>query len=270
MLFYHRRILENNHDIALCYFKKASKANAYAQAQLGYMYLNGIGVDQDHEEAARWHGMVENNYIGHSRYCRSRIYHYDQGGMQDFSKALKLYQEELRVTEYVFDHDYNYYYLKSAGCCGALRGIGLLYEYGDGTTQDFKKALKYYETSASHKNIAAYYNIGLLYYYGEGVDQNHKTALFWFTKVAVADIDPQQLHVFVEENGDDAEGVTGSSKRTYSLQYESRIYGEAHYYIGVMYNNGFFVDQDEEGAQNYFKMAHVHGVERAKNYYHNK
>jgi TPR repeat protein len=52
--------------------------------------------------------------------------------------------------------------------------------------------------------------------------------------------------------------------RTYSLQPESRIYGEVHYYIGVMYNNGFFVNQDEEGAQNYFKIAHIHGVERAK------
>jgi TPR repeat protein len=32
-----------------------------------------------------------------------------------------------------------------------------------------------------------------------------------------------------------------------------------------MYNNGFFVDQDEERARNYFKMAYIHGVERAKN-----
>jgi TPR repeat protein len=255
MLFYHRRRLENNYDIALRYFKKASKANAYAQAQLGYMYLNGIGVDQDHEEAARWHGMAENNYIGHSKYCRSKIYHYDQGGMQDFSKALKLYQEELEAIDFKN---------KLPNNSGALRGIGLLYEYGDGATQDFKKALKYYGNSASHKNIAAYYNIGLLYYYGKGVDLNHKAALFWFTKVTGANIDPQQLHVFVEDNGNDAKGVTGFLMRTYSLQPESRIYGEAHYYIGVMYNNGLFVDQDEEGAQNYFKMAHVHGVERAK------
>jgi TPR repeat protein len=75
ILFYHRKGLKNNYDIALLYLKKASKANAYAQAQLGYMYLNGIGVDQNHDEAVRWHNVVENNYIGDSRYCRSKIYH---------------------------------------------------------------------------------------------------------------------------------------------------------------------------------------------------
>jgi TPR repeat protein len=278
MLFYHRKRLENNYDIALRYFKKASKADAYAQAQLGYMYLNGIGVDQDHEEAARWHGMVENNYIGDSRYCRSKIHHYDQNGMQNFSKALKLYQEELRFMEYDYgddydydfanDSDYNwdygYRYLKSAGCCGAMRGIGLLYEYGDGVTQDSKKALKYYGRSASDKNTAAYYDIGLLYYYGKGVDQNYKEAFIYFTKLANSIPDPKKLHVFIEENNDDAKDMTGSSKRAYSLLPEGRIYGEAHYYIGLMYNNGFFVDQDEERARNYFKMAYIHGVERAK------
>jgi TPR repeat protein len=157
MLFYHRKTLENNYDIALRYFKKASKANAYAQAQLGYMYLNSIGVDQDHDEAVRWHSIVENSYIGDSRYCRSKIYHCDQNGMQDFSKAFKLYQEEsgyiedvTHILKYTVNHD-------------DLRGVGLLYEYSDGVTQDFKKALKYYGRSASHENIAAYYNIGLLY-----------------------------------------------------------------------------------------------------------
>jgi TPR repeat protein len=256
MLFYHRKKLENNYDIALRYFKKASKANAYAQAQLGYMYLNSIGVEQDHGEAVRWHSIVENSYIGDSRYCRSKIYHCDQNGMQDFSKALKLYQEELEYFD--FDNE-----LPSNS--DALQGIGLLYEYGDGVNQDFKKALEYYGRSASYKHMAAYYSIGLLNYYGKGVDRNYKEALLWFRKVTNSTLDRENLHVSIDENGDDAEDVTGSSKRTYSLQPESRIYGEAHYYIGLMHNSGFFVDQDKEVAQNYFKMAHIHGVERANN-----
>jgi TPR repeat protein len=44
MLFYHKIGLENSYDIALRYLKRASKANAYAQAQLEYVYLNGIGA----------------------------------------------------------------------------------------------------------------------------------------------------------------------------------------------------------------------------------
>jgi TPR repeat protein len=176
--------------------------------------------------------------------------------MQDFSKALKLYQEELEYFD--FDNE-----LPSNS--DALQGIGLLYEYGDGVNQDFKKALEYYGRSASYKHMAAYYSIGLLNYYGKGVDRNYKEALLWFRKVTNSTLDREKLHVSIDENGDDAEDVTGSSKRTYSLQPESRIYGEAHYYIGLMHNSGFFVDQDKEVAQNYFKMAHIHGVERANN-----
>jgi TPR repeat protein len=259
MIFYNRTDLENSYYIALLYLNRASKANAYAQAQLGYMYLNGIGVDQNHEEAARWHGIVDNNYIGESRFCRSKIYHYDQDGMQDFSRAFNLYQEELEF--FTTDNGLDRYPDKYS----TLRGIGLLFEYGDGMTQDFKKALQYYGRSASDKNATAYYDIGLLYYYGKGVDQNYKEAFTCFTKITNSVPDPKKLHVFIQENNDDAKDMTGSSKRTYSLLPEDRIYGEAHYYIGLMYNNGFFVDQDEERAQNYFKMAHIHGVERAKN-----
>jgi TPR repeat protein len=208
MLFYHKIGFENNCDIALRYLKRASKANAYAQAQLGYMFLNGIGVKQSNEEADRWHVIVENNYSGDSRYYRSTIYHYDQGGMQDFSKAFKFYQEELEVINL---------YDKLPSNSDALRGIGLLYEYGDGATQDFKKALKYYGRSASHDNMAAYYNIGLLNYYEKGVDQNYKEALIRFTKVASSISDPKELHVFIEENSDGTKDVSGPSKRTYSL-----------------------------------------------------
>jgi TPR repeat protein len=255
MIFYHRTELEKNYDIALPYLKIASEQNAYAQAQLEYMYLNGIGVDQNHKEAARWHGIVKNNNINDSRYCRSKIYHYNQGGMQDFSKALKSYQEDLKYFED------SYWYTLFLCQSGSLRGIGLLYEYGDGVTQDFRKALKYYGRSVPDDSIAVYYNIGLLYYYGKGVDQNYKEALNCFTKVTKSTIDPEQLHVFVEDNSNETDDMDVLSKRTYSLQPDSRIYGEAHYYTGLMYNNGFFVVQDKKRAQNYFKMAHIHGVE---------
>jgi beta-lactamase class D len=51
--------------------------------------------------------------------------------------------------------------------------------------------------------------------------------------------------------------MTGPSKCTYSIQPESGIHGEVHYYIGLMHSNGWFVDQVEEKAQNYFKAAHI-------------
>jgi TPR repeat protein len=125
--------------------------------------------------------------------------------------------------------------------------------------------LKYYGRSASHKNTASYYNIGLLNYYGKGVDQNYKESLLWFRKVTNSTPSPKELHVFIEENSDGAKDVSRPSKRTYSLQPESRIYGEVHYYIGLMYKSGYFVNQDEERAQSYFKMADIYGAVRAKN-----
>ncbi|KAI8880317.1 HCP-like protein [Backusella circina FSU 941] len=256
MLFYHKTELENNYDIALHYLNRASKANAYAQAQLGHMYLKGVGVAQNYEEAVRWHKRAENNSIGDSRYCLSKICHYDQGGMQDFVKAFELYQEELEMQQYIDD--------KPPKTPHALRGIGLLYEYGDGSVQNYKKALEYYKRSAQEENMTAYYNIGLLYYYGKGVDRNYKEALLWFAKAAHSSPDSNELHVFLEDNDDVTEDITESPKRAYSLQPETVIYGAAHYYIGLLYNNGYGVDQDKGKAGNYFKMAHIYGVKRAK------
>jgi TPR repeat protein len=174
--------------------------------------------------------------------------------MQDFSKALKLYQEELEYIDFANEPPSN---------SDTLRSIGLLYEYVDGVTQDFQKASKYYGSSASHENMAAYYNIGLLNYYGKGIDQNYKEVLLWFTKLTNSKPGPNKLHVFIEENSDHTKDMTGSPKRTYSLQSESRIYGEAHYYIGLMYKNSYFVNQDEDRAQSYFKMAYIYGAKRS-------
>jgi hypothetical protein len=77
-------------------------------------------------------------------------------------------------------------------------------------------------------------------------------------------MDPQQLHVFVEDKINEAGNMSGPSKRTYLLIPDNRIVGEAHYYIGLMYNNSYCMDQDEENTQNYFKAAYSYDVERAK------
>ncbi|KAI8879762.1 hypothetical protein K501DRAFT_276209 [Backusella circina FSU 941] len=137
----------------------------------------------------------------------------------------------------------------------ALQNIGLHYEYDDGVIQDYGKALGYHRKSISAKNVAVYYNIDLLYYYGKGVDQNYTEALLWLAKAANSSPDLNELYVFLEDTSHETEDITKSPKRTYSLQPETIIYGEAHYYIGLMYNNGYGVDQDKERAQNYFKIA---------------
>ena len=60
--------------------------------------------------------------------------------------------------------------------------LGLLYEYGRGVKQDYRKAREWFEKAATQDNAEAQYNLGVMYTKGEGVRQNYATAKEWYGK----------------------------------------------------------------------------------------
>ncbi|MBR4676871.1 MAG: sel1 repeat family protein [Bacteroidales bacterium] len=66
----------------------------------------------------------------------------------------------------------------------AFYELALLYEYGDGTDQDYERAFNWYQKAANLNNINAWVKMGDCYYYGNGADQNYKTAFTWYQKAA--------------------------------------------------------------------------------------
>lgn len=100
--------------------------------------------------------------------------------------------------------------------------LGLIYQTGDGTKKDYKKAHDYYQKSIEidDKNSQSYLNLGILYFNGYGVNQDYLQALNYFEKSS----DPN-----------------------------------SYFYLGLMYFNEYGVTKNYRIAEDYFKKTANNG-----------
>jgi TPR repeat protein len=222
--------VEKDFDKAFrCFEIAAEKGYLDAQYRLGCLYQYGHGVKQDNEAAISWYTASNNE---DAKMARAMLQHTISNDTQGFEKAVDWYKESIISIH------------KGA----AFRGIGFLYEHGDGVGKSFKLALSNYMIAQENKNVAAYYDIFRLHYYGNGVDKNPATAVKWLRKV-VAEEPNDNNHVFgPDENG------------KYAIVSERRIHGEAHYYLGEVHKLGKGVDENPSKALKHFKLAAEYGA----------
>ena len=98
--------------------------------------------------------------------------------------------------------------------------IGAMYNYGQGTEQNYTEAFKWFQSSAAAGNQYAMFALGNLYNYGKGVDKDTEKAFHWYRKSA-------------EKNN-----------------------AFAAYKAAKMLRNGIGVERDTEQAEKYFKAAY--------------
>ena len=76
--------------------------------------------------------------------------------------------------------------LAAQGNTEAQNKIGVMYEYGQGVTQDHQEAAKWYRLAAAQGVAEAQYNIGVLYANGQGVTQDFARAHMWYNLASSA------------------------------------------------------------------------------------
>lgn len=69
--------------------------------------------------------------------------------------------------------------LAEQGVAGVQYGIGTMYEYGQGVSQDLAEAMTWYRRAADQGNLSAQYSLGLMYATGTGVPQDYVQAYMW-------------------------------------------------------------------------------------------
>ena len=74
--------------------------------------------------------------------------------------------------------------LAEQGYALAQNNLGVMYEKGQGVSQNYKTAVKWYTLAAEQGYAFAQSNLGHIYDKGEGVSQNYKTAVKWYTLAA--------------------------------------------------------------------------------------
>ena len=143
--------------------EEAEQGNAYAMADMGKMYAQGIFVEADKAKAQEWYekslkamliveGRKENTYL---EYRIGKMYQYGLGTEENLPEAAKWFGMASSK-----EHKY------------ALYSLGMLYLHGKGVEQDEEKACQLFQCSHKKGNPYASFELGKLYEAGRGSERN--------------------------------------------------------------------------------------------------
>ena len=155
---------KQNFNSALEWYEKAAaQGNAKARTALGLLYFYGVGVEENTEKAGEWFekAAAQDNPIAQT-FLGAIAYE-----AKDYATAMQ-WAEQAAAQNYA----------------PAISSIGLLYERGDGVTQDFVEAKRWYERAANYKkrSVMAMFALSKLYSEGKGVKKDEKQAMEWLEK----------------------------------------------------------------------------------------
>ncbi|MBI3903747.1 MAG: sel1 repeat family protein [Nitrosomonadales bacterium] len=142
--------------------KSAAQGNADAQSNLGMMYFNGRGIPQDYAQAAEW--------------FRKSSAHSPAGASDGKDPSAPQHNEKLE------------WYRKNVerGVVNAQLILGTMYESGLGIPQDYVQAVEWYRKAAAQGNVDAQILLGVKYEKGLGVAQDYVQAHMWFNLAAAS------------------------------------------------------------------------------------
>ena len=142
----------------------------FFQTQLGFMYLNGIIVDQDYHKAKLWfeRSAKVGSPIGQNEL--GILYLHGIGGEQDYKEAMQLFEKSAEQ-----------------GHMSAVNNLAWMYNNAKGVEESIgnqQKAFMLYQQVAKMGNPTGQFNLGWMYQEGIGVSQDLELAEYWYQKSA--------------------------------------------------------------------------------------
>jgi len=133
--------------------------------------------------------------------------------------------------------------------------LGLMYEGGHGTPQDYSAAVRSYETSAAQGFAPAQTNLGSLYYYGRGVPRNPEKAAEWYMKAANEGQEVAASNLCtMYRNGTGLPKDFAEAFKWCDIA-ASLGHAAAQRGMGILFRDGKGVDKDIEKAIHWFELA---------------
>ncbi|MGP8201082.1 MAG: tetratricopeptide repeat protein [Limisphaerales bacterium] len=145
------------------------------------------------------------------------------------------------------------------GEAAAQSELGLMYDLGQGVTQDYAEAVKWLRKAADQGSAQAQYNLGVCYFRGHGVLEDYAEAVKWYRKAAVQS-DPMaqyNLGVCCFQGQGVAQDYTEAVKWYRKAAEQDGL--AAEYNLGLCYHNGQGVAQDYAEAAKWFRKAAEQG-----------
>jgi hypothetical protein len=125
-------------EAARWYRRAAEQGHAGAQNNLGLLYEEGRGVEQDLSEAGRWYRLAAERGLVAGQVNLARMYEEGRGTAQDFGQAARWYRQAA-----------------DQGHAEAQYRLGRLYGQGQGVQADAKKAARWYRKAAHRGHLQA-------------------------------------------------------------------------------------------------------------------
>lgn len=134
--------------------------------------------------------------------------------------------------------------------------LGLCYYDGKGVEQDFSTALSWFRKAAGQGHQSAMYYVGRCYARGEGVESDTVEAKRWIDQAVSIDeeLTPQQKQM-------NANAVAIVRKEA------EKGDPYAQYFLGLIYEEGKYLERDTEKAKEWFAKAAAQGHKKAQEHY---
>jgi TPR repeat protein len=230
----------------------AEQGFAPAQYNLGLMYGKGQGVPQDYAQAAKWFREAAEQGHASAQFSLGVVY---ANGPQDYVEAVKWWR--LAAEQGHAKAQYNLGVMSGLaaeqGLAHAQYDLGVMYEKGQGVSQDYAEAVRWWRLAAEQGFARAQHNLGVMYADGQGVPQNYAEAVRWWRLAAEQGLAPAQYNLGLKYA--DGQGVPQDYAHAAKWWRPAAEQGhaEAQYNLGVMSDNGLGV------AKNYFEAARWYG-----------
>jgi TPR repeat protein len=140
---------------------------------LGVLLANGLGVERDDKQAARWFREGADRGFATAQFYLGQMYQDGRGVGRDYAEAMRWY----RLAAEQGDMD-------------ARTNIGQLYAGGYGVPRSYDQAMAWYRKAAEAGDVRAQASIGDLYRVGEGVPRDYIMAYAWYGIAAAGGYGP--------------------------------------------------------------------------------
>ncbi|MEH8120046.1 tetratricopeptide repeat protein, partial [Aeromonas allosaccharophila] len=218
---------------------KSDHGSQIAKYRIGVMYLEGLGVEKDYQQAVLWFRRAA--LVRKGQFCWDNAM-YCKWVAQNITLAISWYSK----GEY-------------RGNALAQYTLGQMYEEGLGEAQNYGRAVGWYRKAAEQGDVAAQNSLGRMYEKGQGVEEDYQQAAVWFRKAAEQGDAGAQYHLGLMYH--DGKGVERDGKQAvaWCRKAAEQGYNEAQATLGGMYEKGWKVPQDYKQAYAWYSTATANG-----------
>lgn len=172
--------------LALAAFNTAADNGVVeAMNELGHVYLNGRGVDQNDTQAFEMFKLAADQGLSHAQISLATMYSNGRGTVINHEEALRL--NALAATQSEPQ---------------AQANLGIIYYFGRGTEENWEKAMIFFRMAADQGHAQAQYNLGKMFENGRATPKDEKEAFRWYLEAAKAGYSDAQNELGISyENG---------------------------------------------------------------------